>query len=61
MQSKVTVDEWVDMFREIGLDDPMMAKWHHIFESRHPDAHQSFLEWLGLTSQKIEEIRGKSK
>jgi hypothetical protein len=61
MQNQVTVDEWVSMFREIGLDDRTMMKWHHLFESRHPAGHQSFLEWLGLTAEKIGEIRTKSR
>jgi hypothetical protein len=60
MQNQVTVNEWVSMFREIGLDEETMMKWHHLFESRHPEAHQNFLEWLGLSSEKIAEIRAKS-
>jgi hypothetical protein len=61
MQNQVSVNEWVSMFREIGLDEATMMKWHHLFESRHPEAHQSFLEWLGLPPAKIAEIRTKSK
>jgi hypothetical protein len=61
MQKQVTVNEWVNMFEEIGLDKETMTRWHRLFESRHPEAHQSFLEWLGLTSEKIEEIRAKSR
>ena len=59
MQNQVTVNEWVAMFREIGLDEEMMKRWHGVFETRHPQAHQSFLEWLGLEQGQIEEIRGK--
>lgn len=58
---KVFKDEWVSMFREIGLDEETMMKWHRLFESRHPDAHRSFLEWLGLSSEKIAEIRAASR
>jgi hypothetical protein len=61
MQNQVTVDEWVEMFKGIGLDEKTMMKWHRIFESRHPEAHQSFLEWLGLSSEKVEEIRKNSR
>lgn len=61
MRNQVTVDEWVNMFGEIGLDEETMMRWHHIFESRHPEAHQSFLEWLGLSLEKIEIIRKKSR
>ncbi len=61
MQNQVSVDEWVSMFREIGLDEKTMMRWHQVFEARHPEAHRSFLEWLGLSPEKIEEIRKKSR
>ena len=57
MNKQVSVKELVAMFREIGLDEPQMHRWHKVFESRHPAAHQEFLEWLGLDSKEIEEIR----
>jgi hypothetical protein len=49
--------EWVQLFREIGLDDEAMRAWHRLFEDRHPQAHQSFLEWLGLPEGVIRDIR----
>jgi len=52
-------EEWVNRFRTIGLDDAAMLRWHKLFEKENPEGHQSFLEWLGLTSDKIAEIRGK--
>lgn len=61
MQNQVTVKEWVGMFQEIGLDEETMTKWHRVFESRYPDAHQSFLEWLGLPPAEIDRIRAYSK
>ena len=61
MQKKVGVKEWVSMFREIGLDDDAMKKWHHLFEARNPENHQSFLEWLGVSAPEIETIRKQSK
>lgn len=61
MQNRVTVDEWVNMFGAIGLDEEAMNRWHHIFESRHPEAHQSFLEWLELPPEKVAQIRAKSR
>ena len=60
MQSQVTVEEWMAMFREIGLDEETMMKWHRIFESRHPEAHRNFLEWLGLPPEEIDKIRSHS-
>ncbi len=61
MQNRVTVDDWVAMFREIGLDEATMMQWHRVFESRHPEAHRGFLEWLGLDAQRIEQIRNNSR
>jgi hypothetical protein len=60
MKSGVTVEEWVARFRAIGLDEAAMEKWHHLFELENPSGHQSFLEWLGLSPERIEEIRAKS-
>ena len=57
MQSKVSKEDWVDMFREIGLDDDAMMKWHRLFETRHPEGHGDFLAWLGIAPDEIVEIR----
>jgi hypothetical protein len=59
-ETRVTVDEWVEMFRAIGLKESDMHKWHAEFERRHPEAHESFLEWLSLPEARITEIRRKS-
>lgn len=48
------------MFREIGLDDKAMAQWHQLFEERHPQGHEGFLKWLGLSSAEINRIRKNS-
>jgi len=50
--------EWVELFRETGLDDAMMAKWHRLFEAKYPEDHESFLTWLGLSGEEIKSIRG---
>jgi hypothetical protein len=57
MKHTVTIEEWVKRFRAVGLDEAAMRKWHKLFESENPAGHQSFLEWLGLTDEKIKEIR----
>jgi hypothetical protein len=61
MRKGVSKDEWVAMFQEIGLDEASMKRWHQLFEKRHPDGHQGFLEWLGLGHQDIERIRAASR
>ncbi len=48
---------WVELFREIGLDEATMHRWHELFESRWPEAHQSFLEWLDIPETEIGRIR----
>ena len=59
-EKHVTVSEWTEMFRSIGLEESYMHKWHAEFERRHPDGHQGFLEWLSLPEARITEIRRKS-
>ena len=61
MKNQVNVNEWVAMFQEIGLDHTQMERWHKVFEARHPDGHQSFLEWLGVKQEEIDRIRAKSR
>ena len=61
MGSKMTVNEFKHLFREIGLDEAAMQKWHGLFEQRHPESHQSFLEWLGLSAAQIEQVRARSR
>ncbi|MCC7376196.1 MAG: hypothetical protein IT581_16175 [Verrucomicrobiales bacterium] len=61
MKKTVGVKEWTSMLREIGLKRAEMDRWHKVFEARHPDGHQSFLEWLGLTPRRIERIRASSQ
>jgi hypothetical protein len=59
MKNHVKVEEWVAMFKEIGLDEAQMHRWHKVFEARHPEAHQGFLEWLGMGREEIDRIRAK--
>lgn len=59
MNNQVTVEEWVKRFREIGLDDAAMEKWHRLFEQENPEGHQSFLEWLGVPGEQIKFVRAK--
>ena len=61
MGAKMTTKEFQQLFREIGLDEAAMKKWHALFEQRHPDSHRSFLEWLGLDAAQIEKIRARSR
>ncbi|HJO93198.1 MAG TPA: hypothetical protein QF753_07350 [Victivallales bacterium] len=49
--------EWVALFKEIGLSEDQMIRWHQIFESKHPETHQKFLEWLNIDENEIKKIR----
>lgn len=61
MDKKMSKQNWVALFKEIGLDDHQMAQWHRLFETQHPESHQSFLEWLGLPPAEIAQIRSHGK
>ena len=52
-------EKWVLLFREIGLDEATMLKWHQAFEASYPDGHQSFLEWLNIPEAEISSIRAR--
>ena len=56
----VNVNQWVDMFRAVGLGDTEMEAWHAEFERRHPQDHQSFLEWLQLPAKRIADVRRRA-
>ncbi len=61
MKTNVNVAEWVSLFEAIGLSESVMHQWHEIFESRHPDGHQGFLEWMELGENDILRIRKSSR
>ncbi|MBN2104472.1 hypothetical protein JW835_10570 [bacterium] len=53
----ITANAWKDMFMEIGLSENDMNRWHQVFEKRHPELHQDFLEWLHLSNADVQKIR----
>ena len=57
MKKQMTKEQWVELFRAIGLTEDDMKKWHRLFEDRYPEGHQSFLEWLGISVDEIRQIR----
>ena len=57
MSETMNKEKWVLLFREIGLDEATMTRWHQAFETRYPDGHQAFLEWLNIPADDIEHIR----
>ena len=61
MKKHVSKEEWVAMYEEVGLDGSKRMQWHKLFEARHPDGHQGFLEWLGIPLKEIDHIRAQSR
>jgi hypothetical protein len=57
MQNRVNKNDWVAMFKEVGMDEEAMKKWHRLFEARHPESHADFLKWLGLSPDEIARVR----
>lgn len=58
---KMNVDAWVELFRAIGLSEDQMKQWHALFEKRHPEGHQSFLDWLGLDADHAAQVRADAR
>ena len=52
---------WVGILRAAGLDDADMQRWHQEFERMAPEAHQDFLESLGLPKSEVKRVRGWSR
>jgi MerR family transcriptional regulator, thiopeptide resistance regulator len=57
----INKDRWVDIMRAAGLSDQDMQNWHIQFEKMEPEAHQEFLESLGIKSAEISKIREWSR
>ena len=57
----MTKETWISILRASGLDDDGMRNWHVEFEKASPEAHQDFLESIGIEAEEIELIRGWSK
>lgn len=52
--------QWVALLASTGLSDEEMDKWHVEFEKMSPEAHQDFLESLGIAPEEIAAIRRRS-
>ena len=53
----VNKEQWVELFRAIGMTDETMVRWHREFEKRNPEGHQEFLEWIRIPNNEISGIR----
>jgi DNA-binding transcriptional MerR regulator len=52
---------WVAILRAAGMDERDMQRWHVEFEALAPEAHQDFLESLGLGALEVRRIRRSSR
>jgi len=52
---------WVSILGAAGLDEAGMRQWHIEFEKTSPEAHQDFLESIGIGHEEIERIRAWSR
>lgn len=57
----VTKEKWVTMLQAAGLDEEGMKNWHIEFEKSAPEAHQDFLESIGISKAEITAIREWSR
>jgi DNA-binding transcriptional MerR regulator len=52
---------FASILKSIGLKDEELDNLHKEFEMLYPDEHQTFLEFLGLSQDEIEDIREYSR
>ena len=57
----MTKEVWVSILKAAGLDDAGMKNWHIEFERASPEAHQDFLESLGIEKDEVAAIRDWSR
>jgi hypothetical protein len=57
----ITKDQFVALLNEAGITDAQKHRLHALFEARHPQAHEAFLQWLGLPTDAIRTIRENSR
>ncbi|MFO7570310.1 MAG: MerR family transcriptional regulator [Smithellaceae bacterium] len=57
----MTREQWVQCLQSAGLNEAGRDRWHLEFEASSPEAHQDFLESLGLSEDEITHIRGAYK
>ena len=48
---------WTEIMAAAGLTETDMHNWHVQFEKMEPEAHQEFLESLGIEEEEIGRIR----
>lgn len=57
----INKERWVEIMRAAGFSEKDMHNWHAQFEKMEPEAHQEFLESLGIKQAEIVKIREYSR
>lgn len=57
----ITKEQFAALLNEAGITDAQKHRLHALFETRHPQAHEAFLRWLGLPADDIHTIRENSR
>ena len=57
----LTKDQFVAVLEAAGITAAQREKFHAEFERQQPVAHRQFLEWLGIPTETIGEIRQHSR
>jgi DNA-binding transcriptional MerR regulator len=57
----INKDRWVEIMIAAGLSEQDRKNWHKQFEKMEPEAHQEFLESLGIKTEEIQKIREWSR
>lgn len=59
-QDMINKERWTEIMEAAGLTKQDMKNWHRHFEAMEPEAHQEFLESLGIDKEEIRAIRSWS-
>jgi DNA-binding transcriptional MerR regulator len=57
----INKERWVEIMRAAGFNEQDMHNWHIQFEKMEPQAHQEFLESLGIPTAEINKVREWSR
>lgn len=59
-QEMIDKKRWTEIMEAAGLSEQDMHNWHRQFEKMEPEAHQEFLESLGIGEEEVGKIRAWS-
>jgi len=57
----ITKDQFVAVLNAAGITDAQKHRLHAEFEARHPQAHEAFLQWLGIAPAEVRATRERSR